>query len=65
MSAIEGSAGRPADPAEERLRVLRWRFSLAAMLGANLLPLAGVIFWGWRLFDLAVHAAAPSLREKD
>lgn len=54
MSAIEGNAGRLADPAEERLRVMRWRFSLAAMLGANLLPLAGVIFWGWRLLDLIV-----------
>ena len=28
--------------------------SLTVLLGANLLPLLGVLFWGWRLFDLIV-----------
>ena len=41
-------------PEEEQLRRTRRMLSLAVLLGANLLPLLGVLFWGWRLFDLIV-----------
>lgn len=36
------------------LRKARIALSLATLLIVNLLPLAGVVVWGWKLFDLIV-----------
>lgn len=40
--------------AHPSIRKARIALSLAVLLVANLLPLAGVVLWGWKLFDLIV-----------
>lgn len=54
MDVVRNGAQAQVQPLDDSLRRARRRLSLAVMLAANALPLVGVLFWGWRLFDLVV-----------
>lgn len=51
---MTGGAGAVPLLLHPSLRTARRALSLATLLVANLLPLIGVAFWGWKLFDLIV-----------
>ncbi|MEM9017757.1 MAG: DUF6498-containing protein, partial [Verrucomicrobiota bacterium] len=54
VSEAEASSSQFQEPAELLERKESLRFSSLLLISANLIPLAGAIFWGWSIFDIVV-----------